>query len=197
MPSISAWNGFIISSLEAKNRCFSFMSLLLCFCGVYGPGPTTCLKHGILVVLSHCKITSVDSRPIGPRWVRYDTCSHGRTVRRTVRVVVRVSVRVSVVRSVVVSVGQFLGRNPDPTSNRPTDGPDFCPTTCPTFSRRGYCRNNDHVSLLEGRRHGLKSAVANFRTAELGQRTCCCTVLHSVLTLLLIYFIKIMLWSNA
>jgi hypothetical protein len=71
----------------------------------------------------------------------------------------------------------FSDANPDPTSDRPSDGPDFCPTFCPTFSRRGYCKNNDHVSPLAGRRHGSKSAVANFRTAELGHRTCCCTVL--------------------
>jgi hypothetical protein len=32
---------------------------------------------------------------------------------------------------------------PDSTSDCPSDGPDFCST----FSRRGYCKNNDHVSL--------------------------------------------------
>jgi hypothetical protein len=62
----------------------------------------------------------------------------------------------------------FSDANPDPTSDRPSDGPDFCPTFCPTFSRRGYCKNNDHVSPLAGRRHGSKSAVANFRTASWG-----------------------------
>jgi hypothetical protein len=31
------------------------------------------------------------------------------------------------------------------------------------------------MSPLAGRRHGSRSAVANFRTAELGQRTCCST----------------------
>jgi hypothetical protein len=42
--------------------------------------------------------------------------------------------------------------NPDATSDRPSDGPDFCPT----FSRRGYCKNNDHVSPLAGWRQGSK-----------------------------------------
>jgi hypothetical protein len=37
--------------------------------------------------------------------------------------------------------------NPDPTSDRPSDGPDFRPTFSPTFSRRGYCKNYDHVSF--------------------------------------------------
>jgi hypothetical protein len=36
----------------------------------------------------------------------------------------------------------FSDANPDATSDRPSDGPDFCPT----FSRRGYCKNNDQVS---------------------------------------------------
>jgi hypothetical protein len=90
----------------------------------------------------------------------------------------------------------FSDANPDPTSDRPmdgpSDGPDFCPTFCPTFSRRGCCKNNDHMSPLAGRRHGLKGAVVNFSTAELGHRTCC-----TVLVLLLIYLIKIVLWPNA
>jgi hypothetical protein len=93
---------------------------------------------------------------------------------------VRVCVRVSVCPSFGPSLcpsDNFSDANPDATSDRPSDGPDFCPTFCPTFSRRGYCKNNDHVSPLAGRRHGAKSTVANFRTAKLGHRTCCNTVL--------------------
>jgi hypothetical protein len=41
----------------------------------------------------------------------------------------------------------FQDANPDPTSDRSSHGPDFCQTFCPTFSRRGYCKNNDYVSL--------------------------------------------------
>jgi hypothetical protein len=67
--------------------------------------------------------------------------------RRTVRVLVRVCVRLSVCPS-----DNFSDANADPTSDRPSDGPDFYPT----FSRRGYCKNNDHVSPLAGRCHGSK-----------------------------------------
>jgi hypothetical protein len=55
------------------------------------------------------------------------------------------TVRVSVCRS----FGPWLHPSdnfPDPISDRPSDGPDFRPT----FSRRGYCKNNDHVSLSVG-----------------------------------------------
>jgi hypothetical protein len=99
--------------------------------------------------------------------------------------------------SVVVSVEQFLGRKLERNIG-PSDGPDFCPTFCPTFRRRGNCKNNAHVGPLAGRRHGSKSAVAYFRTAELqGHRTCCCAVLMCWHNLLLNYFIKIVLWLNA
>jgi hypothetical protein len=41
----------------------------------------------------------------------------------------------------------FPDANPDPTSNRLSDRPDFHLTFSPTFISRGYCKNNDHVSL--------------------------------------------------
>jgi hypothetical protein len=126
-------------------------------------------------------------------------CSHGRTVRRTVRAVVRVCVRVSVCPSLCPS-DKFSDANPDPTSDGPPDGPDFCPTFCPTFSGRGYCNNNDHVSPLAGRRHGSKSAVANFRTAELHKhRTCCCCAVLVCWHCCSLILLKknIVLWPNA
>jgi hypothetical protein len=84
------------------------------------------------------------------------------------RVVFRVCFRVSVCPSFdpsLCSSNNFTDANPAGTSDRPSDGPDFCPTFCPTFNRRGYCKNNDHVTPLAGRRYDSKSAVANFRTA--------------------------------
>jgi hypothetical protein len=41
----------------------------------------------------------------------------------------------------------FPDANPDPTSQRPSDGRDFRPNFIPTFSRRGYCKNNDQMSI--------------------------------------------------
>jgi hypothetical protein len=67
------------------------------------------------------------------------------------------------------------------------------------FCLRAVVTYHQNCAEKQGRRHGLKSAMANFRTAELGAQS---LLLYGngnggVQAVLLIYFIKTVLWSNA